>query len=240
MSADSGSGPDLDLVQVGPIEVDPAVLGGSGSSLWDLIGDRRVEMRSPDEVLDLPRHGWRRLVPSRDDGAGSREVFAAPHGQVSEAWTLVFLSDSAGAWRVSTHPGPIRVHRCRAARRVGLELRWPGEFTCKAGALPGVSIDLVNAGDRMWVNYAGDHMTVHGWVLDEEGEPMKPGLSLFSQAPTLPDIEPGDRISLRVDIATRDIEDFTPGRYAVIAELHDLGLTSSPGTLILVDPTPGT
>ncbi|MEZ5154029.1 hypothetical protein [Rhodococcus zopfii] len=98
-----------------------------------------------------------------------------------------------------------------------------------------MAIDLVNAADTRWVNGAGDHMTVHGWVLDENGEPIRPGILLFSHAPSLPDIEPGDRMSLRVNIATRDIEDFPPGRYALAAELCDLGLAAPPGTLILSD-----
>lgn len=40
-SADSAASAELDLVQVGPVEVDPAVLRGLGSPLWELIGDGR-------------------------------------------------------------------------------------------------------------------------------------------------------------------------------------------------------
>ena len=235
MRADRASDPDLDLVQVGPVEVDPAALDGPGSSLWDLLGDRRVEMPSPDDVLDLPRQGWRRLFPSRPDSTPSSEVFAAPHGQVPDAWALVFVASADGTWTVRTHPGPLRVHRCRAARRVGLELRWPSEHTCAAGTLPEVTINLVNTANTRWVNDAGDHMTVHGWILDEKGERIVPGVLLFSHAPKLPDLDPGDRMPLRINIATRNIEDFPPGRYALVAELYDLRLTSRPGTLILYE-----
>ncbi|WP_349536587.1 hypothetical protein [Rhodococcus rhodochrous] len=237
MSVNPASNPDLDLVQIGPVEVDPAALQGPGSSLWDLLGDRRVEMPSPDDVLDLPRQGWRRLVPSRPDVTPSSEVLAAPHRQIPEAWVLVFVNNVDGIWTASTHPGPLQVHRCRAARRLGLELRWPGEHTCTAGTLPEMAIDLVNTAETRWVNDAGDHMTVHGWVLDEKGERIMPGVLLFSHAPKLPDLDPGDRMPLQVNIATRNIEEFSAGRYALVAELYDLQLTSPPGTLILHEPT---
>ncbi|MFM1724234.1 hypothetical protein ABEU20_002812 [Rhodococcus sp. PAM 2766] len=237
MSTDPGSGRDLDLVQLGPVEVDPSVLEGPGASLWDLLGDRRIEMRSPDDLLDLPRHGWRRLVPSGADATEVHEVFAAPHGEVPGAWALVFV-DTDPVRRVSAHPDPIRVHRCRAARRVGLELRWPCEQRARAGALPGVTIELVNTADTTWVDEAGDHMTVHGWILDENGQRIVPGLFLFSDAPRLPDIAPDDRMSLRVDLVTRDVEHLPPGRYTLVAELHDLALASPPGALVLYASPP--
>ncbi len=134
----------------------PGRPGRPGSSLWDLLGDSRVEMRYPDAVLDLPRRGWRPLFPRGADATEAREVFAAPHGEVSDAWALVFVGDADGVRTVGAHPGPHRVHRCRAARRVGLELRWAGEHTCRAGALPGVTIELVNTADTTWVNEAGE------------------------------------------------------------------------------------
>ncbi|BCN82337.1 hypothetical protein [Prescottella equi] len=240
MSTDPGSGPEADLVQVGSVEVDPADLDGPGSSLWDLLGDSRVEMRSPDAVFDLPRRGWRPLFPRGADATEAREVFAAPHGEVSDAWALVFVGDADGVRTVGAHPGPHRVHRCRAARRVGLELRWAGEHTCRAGALPGVTIELVNTADTTWVDEAGDRTTVHGWILDENGQRIVPGLFLFSDAPRLPDIAPGDRMYLRVNIVTRDVEDLPPGRYALVAELRDLALTSPLGALVLYASPPET
>lgn len=101
---------------------------------------------------------------------------------------------------------------------------------------PGASLwDLLGA---TWVNGAGDHMTVHGWILDENGQRIVPGLFLFSDAPRLPDIAPDDRMSLRVDLVTRDVEHLPPGRYTLVAELHDLALTSPPGALVLYASPP--
>ncbi|WKX01806.1 MULTISPECIES: hypothetical protein [Rhodococcus] len=155
-----------------------------------------------------------------------------------DAWVLVVVAEVEEIWTVSAHPGPIWVHRCRAARRLGLELRWPGEHTCKAGSLPGVTIDLVNTANRKWINDAGDQMTVRGWLLDKKGEPIRPALSLFSHAPTLPTLNPGDRISLRVTLVTREVVDFPPGRYALAAELNDLGADVTSRSLDPVRPNP--
>ncbi len=65
-----------------------------------------------------------------------------------------------------------------------------------------MTIELVNTADTTWVNEAGDRTTVHGWILDENGQRIVPGLFLFSDAPRLPDIAPGDRMYLRVNIVT--------------------------------------
>lgn len=64
---------------------------------------------------------------------------------------------------------------------------------------------------------SGGRTTVHGWILDENGQRIVPELFLFSDAPRLPDVAPGDRMYLRVNIVTRDVEDLPPGRYALVA-----------------------
>ncbi|MBM4575361.1 hypothetical protein GS415_01555 [Rhodococcus hoagii] len=79
-----------------------------------------------------------------------------------------FVGDADGVRTVGAQPGPHRVHRCRAARRVGLELRWAVSTPAGRGAA-GVTIELVNTADTTWVNEAGDRTTVHGWILDENG-----------------------------------------------------------------------
>ncbi len=45
---------------------------------------------------------------------------------------------------------------------------------------------------------------------------------------------------LRVNIVTRDVEDLPPGRYALVAELRDLALTSPLGALVLYASPPET
>lgn len=103
-----------------------------------------------------------------------------------------------------------------------------------------MTIELVNTADTTWVNEAGDRTTVHGWILDENGQRIVPELFLFSDAPRLPDVAPGDRMYLRVNIVTRDVEDLPPGRYALVAELRDLALTSPLGALVLYASPPET
>lgn len=46
-------------------------------------------------------------------------------------------------------------------------------------------------------------------------------------------------MSLRVNIITQGIEELSPGRYALVAELHDLAPTSPTGALVLYRCTPG-
>ena len=89
-------------------------------------------------------------------------------------------------------------------------MRWPAEHTAKAGTLPGVSVDLLNTAEHTWVNEAGDHVTVHGWMLGPDGEPITPSMVLFALAPRLPDLQPGESMSLRVNLETPDIEGLPP------------------------------
>lgn len=226
------------LVRLGSLEVDPAVLEGPGTSLWDLISGRKLTLRSPDDLLDLPSQGWRPIFPSWEFIDNPRDVFAAPHPHHRNAWVLVFLHWIGEAWTVSTDPGPVPVRRSTAARRAGLELRWPAEQTATVGTLPESSIDLLNTADHLWTNDVGDHMTVHGWVLGPDGEPLRTGVTIFAHAPPLPDLVPGRRMSLRVNFVS-GIEDLAAGRYRVVAELLDLKLQSPPGTLVLTEPTIG-
>lgn len=71
-----------------------------------------------------------------------------------------------------------------------------------------MTIELVNTADTTWVDEAGDRTTVHGWILDENGQ--------------------------------RIVEDLPPGRYALVAELRDLALTSPLGALVLYASPPET
>ena len=74
-----------------------------------------------------------------------------------------------------------------------------------------------------------------GWVLGPDGERLGSGVTLFAHAPPLPDLEPGGRMSLQVNLGS-DIEELAAGRYRVVAELLDLQLQSPPGTLVLTEP----
>ncbi|OUS95312.1 hypothetical protein CA951_13590 [Rhodococcus sp. NCIMB 12038] len=226
---------DPDVVRLGSLEVDPAELEAPGSSLWDLIGGRKLTLRSPDDLLDLPSQGWRPIFPSWEFIDNPREIFAAPHPHQRNAWVLVFLHWIGEAWTVSTDPGPVPMRRSNAARRAGLELRWPAEQTATAGTLPELSVDLLNTADHLWTNDVGDHMTVRGWALGPDDQPLGTGVQVFANAPRLPDLAPGDRMSLRVNPGS-DIEDLAPGRYRLVAELLDLELRSPPGTLVLTEP----
>ena len=226
---------DPGLVRLGSLEVDPAALEGPGSSLWDLIGGRKLTLRSPDDLLDLPRQGWRPIFPSWEFIDNPRDVFAAPHPHQRSAWVLVFLHWIGEAWTVSTDPGPVPVRRPCAARRAGLELRWSAEQTATVGTLPELSIDVLNTADHVWRNDVGDHMTVRGWVLGPDGERLGTGVMLLAHAPPLPDLAPCGRMSLQVNLGS-DIEELAAGRYRVVAELLDLQLQSPPGTLVLTEP----
>lgn len=230
---------DLELMTLGYVDVAPAVLAGSGTSLHELIQvDGSVEDHVGHLAEDLPQSGWRLVhrSPGQDDWGGS-EVFAAPRvGTPDGGWAMATLSARSGGsdWILSADPGPIRVFPGRAARRAGLSLTWPDNLTGEVGKMPELEIRCRNGTDKAWTNDRGDTAYVRGWLLDADGNPLE-GSSWFAygNGDTLPTLQPGEDVLLPVTMASYDYESLGPGRYEIAAVAVALDLRSAPGSIVM-------
>jgi hypothetical protein len=230
---------ELELVQLGGDDVDPGPLGGPGSTLASVIGDRDVDQESWQEYRyargQLPASGWR-VVSTRPARSGPRLLLAAPHPGQPAAWALVYLSERDGRWFFSADPGPVHPRPGRPARRRYLCLDWPSAtVVAPAGEPPALSVRLTNTARTPWSN-GPDVVRILAWVLDPgTGEPL-PAERYF--VTTLSDHRPvelaaGQSLVLPALLATFETARLPPGRYGLTALLMALNLRSSAGTLHL-------
>ncbi|HEY1920566.1 MAG TPA: hypothetical protein VGH27_33775 [Streptosporangiaceae bacterium] len=230
---------DLDLVQLGGIDVDPGPLGDPGDTLLSVIGARELDRESWQEYQhirgQLPASGWR-VVSTQPGLDRPRVVLAAPHPEQPAAWALAYLSEKGGRWFFSANPGPVHPRPGRSARRRHLRLDWPSTpVVAPAGEPPVLSVRLTNTGRAPWSN-GPDVVRVLAWILDPGTSEPLPAERYF--ATTSSDHRPvelaaGQSLVLPALIATFEPARLPPGRYELSALLMALNLRSSVGTLLL-------
>jgi hypothetical protein len=224
-------------VQLGRVEVEPAVLAGAGAGLDALLTGREIDDRPDEWPEGLPHDGWRVIHAQPARGPiGPREVLAAPSPGHSGGYSLIYLAEGDGRWRFGWDEGPLPVSPGMAARREGLELAWRDDvLRTRLGQSWKLTIGLANRSWRSWHNVAADADDVTGWLLDEDGNRLASGglLGHTSFSEPLPCLRPHEVIRLPVTILAPDIEALGAGRYSVQATLTDLGLCSDQATLIL-------
>jgi hypothetical protein len=225
------------FVQVGRIEVEPAVLEGPGAALVALLANREIEDWPDEWPADLPRDGWR-LVQARPARAlvGPQEILAAPSPGNAGGFALIYLSGRDGRWGFAWDEGPLPVNPGKLVRRAGLELAWRRDVVrARMGQPWELTADLVNTSWRHWHNVAADGDHVTGKLGDEAGNRLvgSGSVSYFYAHQPLPCLRPHEVIKLPVTILEPNIDRLDAGRYTVQATLNDLGLRSGQATLIL-------
>jgi hypothetical protein len=240
MQATGGDAAELELVQLGSVDVDPGPLNLPGTSLMPAIGGRELDQDSWAECRhsreQLPATGWR-VVSTRHGQAGPRVLLAAPHPGQPAAWALIHLSSlDGGRWFFSADPGPVYVRPGRPARRRYLRLDWPRTpVVAPAGQPLALSLRLTNTADTPWTN-GPDLVRVLAWILHDDTGERLPAQRYF--ASSLSDHRPvelaaGQSLVLPACLATLEPELLPPGCYGLTALLTALNLRSARSVLHL-------
>ncbi|MGN6246100.1 MAG: hypothetical protein ACTHQ3_20815 [Motilibacteraceae bacterium] len=185
---------ELDLLTLGSVDVEPAVLQGDGMALDELPlgpveGIHPVDDRTPPDVRALlPARGWRVVHEAARGDGGSDVAFAAP---VDGGWATLHLARRPdGRSILSGDPGPVVPRPGRPARRAGLALRWDAARALTTLADPAatatgpasrLTITLTNDSDRRWAADPRDNGFVVAGLLDADGARI--GQAYFSFAP---------------------------------------------------------
>jgi len=74
---------------------------------------------------------------------------------------------------------------------------------------------------------------VHGWVVTGSGDDLPEALLTYRSEPSLPALEPGGRVSLRVELRGMGVGDLPRGEYRLHAVVAALDLWAAPGGLHL-------
>ncbi len=225
---------ELDLVQIGPDDIDPAVLTGEGADIEEVLARFTPVVESHVDLAALPSKAWRE-VSRLELLAGTRRFrFLAPHREDRSGWALLTFMTWPGGWLQSGDSGPLFARPGRPSRRRFLRLRWPPEpIVCQTGREPSLTLSLENLSDEPWVGT--DAMDASAYILDHRGRRLPlPSVSSWQPIRKQRSIAPGGSMAITPTLLTLDVSRLPPGDYGLEAELDDLELKSDVGALRLV------
>ncbi|MGN6242302.1 MAG: hypothetical protein ACTHQ3_01340 [Motilibacteraceae bacterium] len=219
---------ELDLITLGSVDIEPALLEGPGVPLAELpVPDDVDDTLLPEDRVELPVEGWRRVHDVRPGhDRWIQTTFAAPR---DGGWSLLCLVVRAdGRSILSGDPGPVVSRPGRPARRAGLALRWRPDraLAALAGDPVTLTITLTNETDRSWTADPRDSGFVHAGLLAADGTALHQGW--FAHAPLRHQLEDlGPHRSMELPVHVNDGEfDVPAGSYGVVAWLPSLNLRS--------------
>jgi hypothetical protein len=226
-------GDELDLVQIGPEDVNPAVLAEAGHDVQELVGRFAPVTHALVDLAAFPQGGWREVSRLEPGPRTQRFRFIAPSREDPAGWALLTYMTWPGGWHLNGDPGPLFPRPGRPTRRRNLRLCWARQaITAPTGSVPHLSMTLHNLADEPWA--ATDALDTMAYLLDRDGDPLP--------QPSVASWEPKDRraiastssITIIPTLTTLDVERLPAGRYQLEAVLTDLELKSDLGTLDLV------
>jgi hypothetical protein len=224
-------------VQLGEWLIDASALGGEGTPIDAVLA--RGGTFYGREVLNawrfLPPTGWRLVCEDE-----MNRVYAAPEPGAEDEWAVAPLKLDAGIWRAGSAARNVRSIAAGVSPVRDLELIWPAELVIVRGLRPQLYAKVKNTSSELWSADA-KLLEVVAWLLelpsnrrllasreDELAPPTeRPGKTIL--------VPPGAAIEVPVRLATIAPESLVPGTYGIIGRLERLGLTSSTGTVVVVE-----
>ena len=230
---------ELDLVQIGPDDIDPAVLTAGGVDVAELLARFVPVTRRQVDLAAFPTTGWRQVSRVEvGSGGAARFRFLAPHRQDPAGWALLAFMTWTDGWLQTGDPGPLFPRPGRPSRRQFLRLRWPPEpIVTQTGREPSLALALQNLSDQPWVGT--DAMETSACLLDPDGHRL-PLASVRTWQPVRKQrsIGPRGSVTITPTVVTLDVLQLPAGNFGLEAELIDLELKSDVGALQIV-PRPG-
>lgn len=225
-------------VQVAEWLIDANTLEGEGTPIDDVLA--RGGTFYGREVLNawrfLPPKGWRLVY---EDPVN--RVYCAPEPGAEGEWAVAPLKLEAGIWRAGSAGRNLRPIATGTSPTKDLELIWPAEQVIVRGLPPQLYAKVKNTSNELWSADGEKPLEVVAWLLelptnrrllasrDEElaASPGRPGKTIL--------VPPGAAIAVPVRLATIAPESLLPGTYGIIGRLERLGLTSTTGTVVVVE-----
>lgn len=226
------------MVQLGEWVIEAKTLGGVGTPIDEVLA--RGGTFYGREVLNawrfLPATGWRLAYEDQ-----MNRVYCAPEPGAEGEWAVAPLKLESGIWRAGSAARNLRPIVTSMSPTKDLELMWPVEQVIVRGQAPQLYAKVKNTSAELWSADGEKPLEVVAWLLelpsnrrllasrDDElpPRPNRPGKTIL--------VPPGAAIEVSVRLATIAPESLVPGTYGIIGRLERLGLTSTTGTVVVVE-----
>jgi hypothetical protein len=225
-------------VQIGEWLIDGGTLSEEGTPIDEVLA--RGGTFYGREVLNawrfLPPTGWR-LV--HEDPVN--RVYCAPEPGAEGEWAVAPLKLESGVWRAGSAGRNLRPTATGTSPTKDLELLWPVEQVIVRGLAPQLYAKVKNMSNEIWSADGEKPLEVVAWLLElpsnrrllaSRDDELTPSSNRAAKTILVP---PGAAIEVPVRLATIAPESLVPGTYGIIGRLERLGLTSSTGTVVVVE-----
>jgi hypothetical protein len=204
-----------DSPQLGQADVNRDALAERGVPLAELIAELGATLDDSSAEY-APRDGWR-VISRYPTGA---VLIGAPVDPGDGVWRVAHVEARAGSV-VMVQPEPMPLRPSRAARRRGLELRWPTVMTSSPSRGDFV-VDIVNTGSARWESDT-EGFYVAGAFTDPGSTDFSFGWMATNQHKAVP-LDPGEYARVAVSINPGTWTTMEAGTHDLHAVLVSLGL----------------
>jgi|GEM_PF-1472617 hypothetical protein len=226
------------MVQLGEWVIEAKTLSGEGTPIDEVLA--RGGTFYGREVLNawrfLPPTGWRLIYEDQVN-----RVYCAREPGAEGEWAVAPLKLESGVWRAGSAGRNLRAIVTSMTLTRNLELMWPVEQVIVRGSAPQLYAKVKNTSTELWSADGEKPLEVVAWLLELPSNrrllasrddavatgPNRPGKTIL--------VPPGAAIEVPVRLATIAPESLLPGTYGIIGRLERLGLTSTTGTVVVVE-----
>ncbi|HXZ83735.1 MAG TPA: hypothetical protein VED84_08415 [Acidimicrobiales bacterium] len=225
-------------VQIGEWLIDGTTLGGDGTPIDEVLA--RGGTFYGREVLNawrfLPPTGWRLVYEDE-----MNRVYAAPEPGAEGEWAVAPLKLESGVWRAGSAGRNLRAITAGTSPTKDLELVWPAEQVIVRGLPPQLYAKVKNTSNELWSADGERPLEVIAWLLElpsnrrllaSRDDELPPPPNRVGKTILVP---PGAAIEVPVRLATIAPESLVPGTYGIIGRLERLSLTSTTGTVVVIE-----
>jgi hypothetical protein len=226
------------MIQLGEWVIEAKTLGGEGTSIDEVLA--RGGTFYGREVLNawrfLPATSWRLAYEDQ-----MNRVYCAPEPGAEGEWAVAPLKLESGIWRAGSAARNLRPIVTSMSPTKDLELMWPVEQVIVRGQAPQLYAKVKNTSAELWSADGEKPLEVVAWLLElpsnrrllaSRDDELSPSPNRSRKTILVP---PGAAIEVPVRLATIAPESLVPGTYGIIGRLERLGLTSTTGTVIVVE-----